>query len=410
MAHRITRRTLVTASVAVAALPNRARAQPPRKLRVGVLTDLSGPYVLTTGHGSVVAAQMAASDFATTNPGFQVEIISGDNKSQADLANSVATEWLDHEDVSVIVDVPGSDAALRVADLMRERNRVALFSAAGSTRLTGRACSPNHVQWTYDTWSLAHGTGGMLVADGGTSWYFITADYEFGHRLEDETTRFVKAAGGEVVGHYEMPFPGVDFSDAVVEAVASGAKVIGLANAGADTVSCIKQAGTFGVTSGGQTIAGLLFQAADVHAVGLDLARGLVTTEAFYWDRNDASRAFADRFAPQVNGAKPSMEHAGVYSATLHYLRAVAALGFDAARASGRAVVERMKAMPTDDPLFGRGEIRADGRKLHDMYLFQVKTPMEARSEWDVYTLRATIPAAQAFRPMSQGSCPLIRA
>ena len=412
MAARIARRPLLATAAGFALWPASGRSQPapPRRLRIGVLTDLSGPYARTTGRGSILAAEMAAEDYKAANPGFVIEIVGGDCASQPDRAVSVAQSWLDRDDVSMIIDVPGSDAATRVAELVRARDRVAVFSGAGSTRLTGRLCSPNHVHWTYDTWSLAHGTGRALVEAGGTTWFFITADYQFGHQLQEETTSFVHAAGGEVLGSYPMPFPGEDFADAVIQSVASGAKVIGLANAGDDTVRCLRQAASFGVTAAGRQIAALLFQLADVHAVGLDAARGLVTTEAFYWDRDDASRAFADRFSARSGAVKPGMDQAGVYAATLHYLRAAASLGVDAAKSSGRAVVERMKAIPTDDPLFGRGSIRADGRKLHDMYLFQVKTPMEARSEWDLYQLRATIPAGQAFRPIGEGGCPLIPA
>jgi branched-chain amino acid transport system substrate-binding protein len=255
----------------------------------------------------------------------------------------------------------------------------------------------------------AAGTGRALVAEGGKSWFFITTDDAFGHRLQDDTAAFVTQAGGEVLGTFATPFPNDDFSAALVEAVASRAAVIGLANAGTDAIACVRQAGQFSVTSGGQRLAGLLFQMTDVHAVGLDQARGLVTTEAFYWDLNDPSRAFASRFEAAGGGGKPGMVHAGCYSATLHYLRAVAAMGAPAARASGRAVLDRMKAMPTDDPLFGHGVLRLDGRHVHDMYLFQVKTPMESRYPWDYYTLRHVIPAAEAFRPMAAGGCPMIK-
>jgi branched-chain amino acid transport system substrate-binding protein len=408
MRQEMSRRMLIGGAGSLfAARSSRAQTAP---LRLGVLTDMSGPYAQNTGAGAVRAAQMAVADFARDGGGaVPVDIIAADNRSQAALSAEVATNWLNELGVSLILDVPGSDAAERVASLVRDRDRVAIFSGAGSTRLTGRLCSPNHVHWTYDTWALAHGTGRTLVENGGKSWFFITADYEFGHRLEEETTGFVERAGGSVLGRYVVPFPGADFSDAVVQAVASGADVIGLANAGADAVKCVEQAAAFGVTAGGQRIAGLLFQASDVHEVGLDQARGLVTTEAFYWDRDEASRAFASRFAPNAGDAKPGMDHAGVYSATLHYLKAVSSLGIDAARGSGRTVVERMKAIPTDDPLFGRGSIRADGRKLHDMYLFQVKTPMEARSAWDVYRPLSVIPAAEAFRPMADGGCPMVR-
>jgi branched-chain amino acid transport system substrate-binding protein len=370
---------------------------------------MSGPYSSGTGKGSVVAARLAVDHFLQASPGLHVEIAEGDFRSDEATGIAMAREWIENQDLAAIVDVPMSAVALKVAELVAAHDRVALFSGAGTSDLTGVACSPNHVQWTYDTWALASGTGRALVEDGGSTWYFITADYAFGHQLEADTSACVVAAGGTVLGRSLMPFPETsDFSEAIVQAVASQAKVVGLANAGADTVNCIRQAAEFGVTAGGQRLAGLLFQLTDVHAVGLEQARGLVVTEAFYWDRSEASRAFSDRFAPLVGGNKPSMVHAGVYSATLHYLQAVAAIGPDRAR-SGRAVIDRMKATPTSDPLFEHAVLRADGRYVHDMYLFQVKKPMETRYPWDYYALRHTIPAAQAFRPIGEGNCPLVR-
>jgi branched-chain amino acid transport system substrate-binding protein len=375
-----------------------------------VLTDMTGPYAANTGLGSVIGARLAAEDFMKANPGIRVEVLQGDFQNKPDIGSAMARGWLDQQGVDMILDVPVSSVALAVADLVREKDKVALFTGPATASLTGDRCGPNHVHWTYDTWALAAGTARALVADGGDTWFFVTADYAFGHALERDTAEFVKQAGGRVLGAARTPFPGTsDFSSFLVQAQASRAKVIGLANAGADTVTCIKQAAEFGLTRRGVRLAGLLFQIADVHAVGLQAGQGLVLTEAFYWDMNDATRAFSARVAPQLGGQKPSMIHAGGYSAVLHYLKACAALGADRAKASGREVVQRMKATPTEDPLFGRGEVRADGRKVHDMYLFQVKSPQESRHPWDYYSLRRTIPATEAFRPLDQGGCPLVR-
>ncbi len=408
MTHGLGRRAALAGTIAAASLASRARAQG-AALRIGVLTDLTGPYAIDTRHGSLVAARLAVDDARRDGLGARVELIEGDHGGKPARAAAIAADWIERRDVAMILDVPMSDAAREVVKLVSAHDRVALFSGAASADLTGADCGANHAHWTYDTWALAAGTGRALVAEGGKSWFFITSDYEFGHKLEADTAAFVTAAGGEVLGNFATPFPTEDFSAALVEAVASRASVIALANAGSDAIACVRQAGQFSVTSGGQRLAGLLFQLPDVHAVGLEQARGLVTTEAFYWDRNDASRAFAARFEAGGGGGKPGMVHAGCYSATLHYLRAVAALGLDAARASGRAVIERMKAIPTDDLLFGRGVLRLDGRHVHDMYLFEVKTPMESRYDWDYYKLRRVIPAAEAFRPITQGGCPLVR-
>jgi branched-chain amino acid transport system substrate-binding protein len=407
MTYGIGRRAMVVGTAA-SAISFAARAQS-APLRIGVLTDLTGPYAIDTGHGSIVAARLAVDDAMRAGLDVRVELIEGDHGGKPERAAAIAAEWIETRDVAMILDVPMSDAAREVVKLVSAHDRVALFSGAASAELTGAGCGANHAQWTYDTWALAAGTGRALVADGGKSWFFITADYEFGHKLQEDTAAFVTGAGGEVLGNVSTPFPTEDFSAALVEAVASRASVIGLANAGADAVACVRQAGQFSVTSGGQRLAGLLFQLPDVHAVGLDQARGLVTTEAFYWDRTEASRVFSARYAPGVGGAMPGMVHAGCYSATLHYLRVVAAMGADSARHAGRVVIERMKAMPTDDPLFGHGLLRLDGRHVHDMYLFQVKTPMERRYDWDYYKLRKVIPAAEAFRPLDQGGCPLVR-
>lgn len=406
------RRTLLLGGAAGAAglaTARAARAQA-APIRIGVMTDMSGPYAANTGPGSVVGARLAAEDFMRANPGIRVEVVQGDFQNKPDVGAALARSWLDQQGVDVILDVPVSSVALAVAGLVREKDRVALFTGPATADLTGAGCGPNHAHWTYDTWALAACTGRALVADGGDAWFFITADYAFGHALERDTAEFVRAAGGRVLGTARTPFPGTaDFSSFLLQAQSSRAKIIGLANAGADTVNCIKQAAEFGLTRRGARLAGLLFQIADVHAVGLEAAQGLVLTEAFYWDMNEGTRAFSARVAPQLNGQKPSMIHAGAYSAVAHYLKGCAALGVERAKASGRAVMGWMKANPTDDPLFGRGQVRADGRKLHDMYLFQVKSPQESRHPWDYYTLRQTTPAAEAFRPVGQGNCAMVR-
>jgi branched-chain amino acid transport system substrate-binding protein len=383
-------------------------SQSARSIRIGVLSDMTGPYAGNTGQGSVIGANLAAQDFMEANRSFRVEIIQADFQNRPDVGLATARDWLDRQGVDAILDVPVSSVALAVSRLVAEKDKVALFTGPAAAALTGANCGPNHVHWTYDTWALAAGTGRALVADGGDTWFFITADYAFGHALENETAGFVREAGGRVLGSVRTPFPGTtDFSSFLVQAQSSRAKVIGLANAGSDTVNCLTQAAEFGVTRGGTRLAGLLFQIADVNALGLQAAQGLTLTEAFYWDMNESTRAFSARFAPRLNGQKPSMIHAGGYSAVLHYLKARAALANDA---SGRAAIGWMKANGTDDPLFGRGIVRADGRKMHDMYLFRVKVPEESRYPWDYYRTLRTIPAEQAFRPMQGGGCPMVPA
>ena len=407
------RRTLLTGGTAAAvgfAVGGRAQAQAGATIRIGVLTDMTGPYAANTGQGSVIGARLAAEDFMKANPGIRVEVLQGDFQNKPDIGSAMARGWLDQQGVDMILDVPVSSVALAVADLVREKDKVALFTGPATASLTGDRCGANHAHWTYDTWALAAGTARALVADGGDTWFFVTADYAFGHALERDTAEFVKQAGGRVLGAARTPFPGTsDFSSFLVQAQASRAKVIGLANAGADTVTCIKQAAEFGLTRRGVRLAGLLFQIADVHAVGLQAGQGLVLTEAFYWDMNDATRAFSARVAPQLGGQKPSMIHAGGYSAVLHHLKACAALGADRAKASGREVVQRMKATPTEDPLFGRGSIRQDGRKIHPVYLMEAKGPSESRGEWDFFKQVGVVPAEDAYRPLAEGRCPLVQ-
>ncbi|HMA16139.1 MAG TPA: ABC transporter substrate-binding protein, partial [Kiloniellaceae bacterium] len=327
-------------------------------VKIGVMNDRSGTYSDLAGEGSVVAARMAVEDFKAADKGINVTIVSADHQNKPDVASNLARQWYDAEGVDVIADVPTSSTALAVNDITREKNKIFLVSGAAASDLTGKACSPNTVHWTYDTWALAHGTGQAMVETGGDSWFFLTADYAFGHALERDTGEVVKASGGEVLGAVRHPFPGQDFSSFLLQAQASGAKVIGLANAGADTTNAIKQAAEFGITQGGQSLAGLLIFLTDVHALGLQTAQGLVLTEAFYWDLNDDTRAWSERFAKAHNGNMPTMVQAGVYSAVLHYLKAVEAAGSK----DSAAVMAKMKEMPSEDPLFGKGEVRVDGR------------------------------------------------
>ncbi len=374
-------------------------------IKIGVLTDMSSLYADLSGQGSVIAARMAVEDFGAAKKGMKVEIISADHQNKADVGSGIARQWLDSDKVDVIVDTPNSAVALAVNQIVKEKGKAFLVSGAASSDLTGKACSPNTIHWTYDTWALANGTGSAIVKTGGDSWFFITADYAFGHALERDTEAVVLKNGGKVLGKVRHPLNTADFSSFLLQAQSSKAKIVGLANAGGDTTNAIKQAAEFGIVKGGQSLAGLLVFLTDVHALGLPTAQGLIFTEAFYWDTNDKTRSFAKRFAELDRGIHPTMIHAGVYAATLHYLKAVEALKGD----DGTKVIAKMKDTPTDDPLFGKGTIRADGRKLHPMYLFEVKKPAESKAPWDYYKLRATIPAEQAFRPIDQGDCPLVK-
>jgi branched-chain amino acid transport system substrate-binding protein len=374
-------------------------------VKIGILSDMSSLYADIGGPGSVIAAKMAAEDFKAKEKGITVEVVSGDHQNKPDVGSQIANRWYDTEGVDVIVDTPNSGVALAVNQITRDKKKLFLNSGAASSDLTGKACSPNTIHWTYDTWMLANGTGGAIVKTGGNTWYFMTSDYAFGHALERDTSEVVKKAGGQVVGAVRHPLNNQDFSSFLLQAQASKAKIIGLANAGGDTVNSIKQAAEFGIVKGGQQLAGLLVFLSDVHGIGLDKAQGLILTETFYWDLNDQTRAFAKRFAAQSGGKYPTMVQAGVYSAVLHYLKAVEALKSD----DGTKVAEQMKKTPTDDPLFGKGTIRADGRKIHPAYLFEVKKPSESKGPYDYYKVRATIPAEQAFRPLAEGGCSLVK-
>jgi branched-chain amino acid transport system substrate-binding protein len=374
-------------------------------IRIGVLNDMSGLYADLGGQGSVFAARQAVEDFGAAQKGMKVEVVGADHQNKPDVGSSIARSWIDRDKVDVIVDIPNSGVALAVNEVVREKNKVFLASGPASSDLTGAKCSPNTVHWTYDTWALANGTGKAIVRSGGTTWFFLTADYAFGHALERDTSAVVEANGGKVVGKVRHPLNTNDFSSFLLQAQSSKAKIIGLANAGGDTINSIKQAAEFGIVKGGQNLAGLLVFITDVNSLGLQTAQGLIMTEAWYWDMTDDNRAFARKFSAALGGHYPTMVQAGVYASVLHYLKAVEALKSDA---DGKAVVDKMKELPTDDPLFGKGTIRADGRKIHDMYLFEVKKPEESKHPWDYYQLRATIPAAEAFRPLKDGGCPLV--
>jgi branched-chain amino acid transport system substrate-binding protein len=380
-----------------------AQAEMNGTIRIGVLNDMSSVYADFQGPGSVLAAQMAAEDFAKTSKR-KVEIISADHQNKPDVGAGVARRWLDVEGVDMIADLPNSAVALAVSDIVREKNRVMIGSGAGTALLTGAKCSPNTVHWTYDTWSMGHALARGVIEGGGKSWFFVTADYAFGHDLEKQATDEVMASGGKVIGAVRHPIGTSDFSSFLLQAQSSGAQVIALANAGGDTVNSVKQAAEFNLGAKQQVVA-LIFDLQAVPALGLKTAQGLTAVNAFYWDMDEKTREWSTRYqARHPKKMMPNHMQAGVYAGTLHYLKAVEKVG---SPADGKAVVAAMKAMPTDDPLFGSGQIRADGRKLHPMYLLQVKTPAESKSEWDVFKVAGTIPADKAFRPLKDGGCPL---
>jgi branched-chain amino acid transport system substrate-binding protein len=372
-----------------------------KTIKIGVLNDRSGLYSDLTGSGSVVAAEMAVEEMGGKIGDTPIKVVFADHQNKPDVGASIARQWIDTDGVDVIVDVPTSSVALAVAQIAKEKNKVFLASGPGSSDLTGKACSPNTVHWTYDTYALAHTTGTAEVQAGGKTWFFLTADYAFGAALERDTTAVVKAAGGEVLGTVKHPLNTTDFSSFLLQAQASKAQVIGLANAGGDTINSIKAAAEFGIVKGGQKLAGLLVFINDIHSIGLQTAQGLLLSESFYWDRDAKTRAWSKKWSEKdgKRGREPSMVQAGVYAAVLHYLKALKALKSDA---DGKAVVDEMKKIPTDDTLFGKGVIRVDGRKLHPMYLYEVKKPSESKGEWDLYKLIKEIPADQAFRPLSE--------
>ena len=375
-------------------------------VKIGVLNDMSGLYADIGGPGSVVAAKMAVDDYLkSSKSSLKVQIVSADHQNKPDIGSNIARQWFDADKVDMIIDVPTSSVALAISQVSREKGKIHINTGAATADLTGKACSPNTIHWLYDTWMLANGTGKAVVQHGGTSWFFLTADYAFGQALERDTEAVILKNGGKVLGKVRHPLATQDFSSFLLQAQASKAKVIGLANAGGDTTNSIKQAYEFGIVKGGQTLAGLLVFLTDIHALGLEKAQGLYLTETFYWDLNDQTRAWSKRFAALNNGKYPSMDQAGVYAGILHYLKAVDAGKTD----DGTKVTQKMKDLPTDDVLFGKGSIRKDGRKLHPAYLFEVKKPAESKGPYDYYKLLATIPADQAFRPLSEGDCPLVK-
>ena len=374
-------------------------------VKIGVMNDMSGVYADIGGPGSTLAAKMAVEDYLkTTKSSLKVEVVSADHQNKPDVGSNIARKWYDTDGVDMIVDVPTSSVGLAINQVTKEKGKAYVNTGSATSDLTGKDCSPNTVHWLYDTWMLAHGTGSAVVKSGGDTWYFLTADYAFGHALERDTSEVVKASGGKILGSVKVPLNTQDFSSFLLQAQSSKAKIIGLANAGGDTINSIKQAAEFGIVKGGQKLAGLLVFLPDVHGLGLNTAQGLQITESWYWDLNDASRAFAKRFAAQHGGKYPSSDHAGVYAGVLHYLKAVDAAKTD----DGTKVVAKMKELPTDDPLFGKGSIRADGRKIHPVYLFEVKKPSESKGPYDYYKVLQTIPADKAFRPIDQGNCPLV--
>jgi branched-chain amino acid transport system substrate-binding protein len=402
----LTRRNVALGGLASAvAAPLRTGRTQEATLKIGCLTDMSGPYKDLAGPGAVAAAHQVVQEFAAK--GFKVEVLVADHLNKPDVGATVARQWFDRDGVDVIVEVANSGVALAVAGVAREKNKVYLNSGAASSDLTGKSCNANTIHWVYDTYMLAQSTGAAMVKAGGDSWFFITADYAFGHALQRDTTDFVTGAGGKVLGGVTYPFPGTsDFSSYLLQAQTAGAKVLGIANAGADTINTIKQAKEFGIR---MRLAGLLIFLTDIHSLGLEVAQGIVLTDAFYWDMNDRARAFSDRFTANMPGIRPTMVQAGVYSSSLHYLRTATEMGVAQAKLDGTATVARMKAMPTEDDCFGKGSIRVDGRCIHPSFLWEVKQPSESKGPWDYYKPIASTPADKAFRPLDKGGCSLVK-
>ena len=397
------KQTLIAAAIAaIAAIAGSANAQvSDGVIKIGVMNDMSSLYADIAGPGSVIAARMAIEDFGAARKGMKVEVLSADHQNKPDVGSQIANQWYDVDKVDAIFDVPTSSVALAVNEITKKKGKAFLVSGAATSDLTGKACSPNTIHWTYDTWMLANGTGSAIVKTGGDSWFFLTADYAFGHALERDTEAVVLKGNGKVLGKVRHPLNAQDFSSFLLQAQASKAKIVGLANAGGDTTNAIKQAAEFGIVKGGQSLAGMLVFLSDIHGLGLNTAQGLIFTETFYWDLNAQTRDWTKRFVAQSKGKYPTMVQAGVYSAVTHYLKAVEASKTD----DGSKVINQMKAMPTDDPLFGKGTIRKDGRKLHPAYLVEVKKPSESKGPYDYYKVRATIPANEAFRPEADGGC-----
>ena len=397
------------ASLALAASGTAANAQiSDDVVKLGVLTDMSSLYADATGKGSVAAVEMAVADYGGKVKGKPIQVVVADHQNKPDVGVSIARNWYDNDKVDAILDVPTSSVALPISALTREKNKIHINSGGGSSDITGTACSPNTVHWTYDTYALSNVAGKAMVKRGEDTWFFVTADYAFGMALQRDAANVVKETGGKVLGDVRHPLNSSDFSSFLLQAQASKAKVIGLANAGGDTTNAIKQASEFGITTGGQKLAALLLFVNDVHALGLKIAQGLTFTESFYWDANDQTRAWSKRFQKvSPKGSMPSMTVAGVYAGVLHYLKALDAMGVNPH--DGAKVVAKMKEIPTDDPLFGKGPLRIDGRRIIPAYLFEVKKPEESKYPWDYYKLMATIPADEAFLPLEKSACPLVK-
>jgi branched-chain amino acid transport system substrate-binding protein len=399
-------RRILSLSAALVLASGAAFAEVPgNTIKIGVLSDMSGPFSSQAGQGSVAAAQIAAEDFAKEAGGLKVEIVSADHQNKPDVGSLAARKWIDQDGVTAIVDLPNSAVGLAVSSLLAEKNRATLASATATSDMTGKFCQPTTVQWNLDTWALGNATGRAVTKAGGSKWYFISFEYALGQALERDTAEAVKKAGGQVLGNVRHPLGTTDFSTYLLRAQGSGANVVALADTGSDAINAIKQMGEFGILQKGMFLAALFLQITDIEAIGLQQAQGLILSEPFYWDLNDKTRAWSQRFAERMNGRMPTINHAGAYSSTLAYLRAVKA----ANTIEGDKVVAQMRAAPIDDPLFGKVEIRVDGRAVHDMYVFKVKSPQESKGKYDFYQLVETIPPEQAFRPLAEGGCPLVK-
>jgi branched-chain amino acid transport system substrate-binding protein len=397
--------TALAGFIAALAMSAAAQAQIAKDtIKIGVLADMSSLYADLGGPGSTEAAKMAVADFGGTIAGKKIEVVSADHQNKPDVGAAIARQWFDQDGVDMITDLTTSSVALAVQEVAREKNKVILINGAASSDLTGKNCAPTSVHWTYDTTALANGTGSAVVKAGGKTWFFITADYTFGHALESDTSAVVKAAGGKVLGDAKAPLDNADFSSMLITAQQSGADVIGLANGGNDTINAVKQASEFGISRGKQKIALLGANINDVHGMGLDIAQNLLVADAFYWDTDDATRAFAKRFYEKLH-KMPNMLQAGLYSAVNHYLHAVQ----DAGTTDSAAVMQKMRDTPVNDFFAKNGHVRIDGMMVHDMHLYQVKTPAESKGEWDIYKLVSTVPGDEAFQPLSQSQCPLVK-
>ena len=373
-------------------------------VKIGVLNDQSGTYSDLSGMGSVEAVRMAVEDFGGKVLGKPIEVVFADHQNKPDIGANIANKWIDVEKVDMIIDLPTTSVCLAVQEICKNKNRIDIISTGASVILTNENCSPTGFHWAYDNYALAKGTGTAMVKDGGDTWFFLTADYAFGHDLEKSTSEAVTKAGGKVLGSVRHPFPNNDFASFLLQALSSQAKVIGLANAGGDTINAIKQAAEFGITQKGLRLAGLLVFISDVHSLGLKTAQGLVVTTGFYWDLNDETRAWSKRWSQRMNGRMPTMSQAGCYSGAMHYLKAIQAAGTDEAK----AVAQKMRELPVNDFFAKNGKVREDNRMVHDMYLVQVKTPEESKYPWDYYKVLRTIPGDEAYKPLSETLCPYL--